>query len=233
MNLKVLLTVLFGTSVVVANVTAAKLAWFDLPLIGGVSVPAGFVAFGFAFLCSDLLVEYEGREYAHDVVNATVASLVVGWALIYAAIALPVAPFYEAHDAYATTLGASANIVLASVVTLLASQHLDVAIFASIRERTGAAHRWARNLLSTSTSQFVDTVLFITLGFALLPLVFGGDVMWGRALVSTIVGQYVVKVVVAILDTPVFYAVTSLVNPEDGESERGDDEVGVETDARV
>lgn len=222
MNLKAFLTVLFGVSIAVANVTAVKLAWFDLPVLGGVAVPAGFVAFGVAYLCSDLLVEFEGRAYAHDVVNSTVVALVVGWLLIYLAIFLPVAPFYEAHDAYATTLGASANIVLASVITLLISQHVDVELFARIRERTGVGHRWARNLISTSVSQFVDTTIFITLGFAIFPALFGGNVRGAAAIASIIVGQYAVKLVVAALDTPVFYAVTSVagVDVPDSSPER-------------
>lgn len=211
MNLKVVLTVLFGASIVVANITAAKLAWFTLPVIGEVAVPAGFVAFGVAFLCSDLLVEFEGRKYAHSVVNATVLAMVFGWILIYIAIYLPVAPIYEAHDAYITTLGQSANIVLASIVTLVVSQHADVRIFAGIRDRTGAAYRWIRNLGSTGVSQFIDTAIFITLGFALFPFIFDGDPMWGTALLGTIVGQYTVKLIVAILDTPIFYAVTSAI----------------------
>jgi uncharacterized PurR-regulated membrane protein YhhQ (DUF165 family) len=62
----------------------------------------------------------------------------------------------------------------------------------------------------------VDTLLFITLAFAVVPAIQGGSVLWGRALVLTIVGQYVVKLVVAALDTPVFYLVTSLVPADEG-----------------
>jgi uncharacterized PurR-regulated membrane protein YhhQ (DUF165 family) len=66
--------------------------------------------------------------------------------------------------------------------------------------------------VSTGTSQVVDTVVFITLAFAVFPMLQGGDVLWGSALVATIVGQYVAKLAVAALDTPLFYAITEVVD---------------------
>lgn len=205
MNLKITLTILFGVSVAIANVTAAKLAW--VPILD-VAVPAGFVAFGVAFLCSDLLVEFEGRDYAHQVVNGTIIALIAAWALIYVAIALPTAPFYGDAAAFDAVLGSSAAVVLASVIVIAVSQHVDIRIFASLRERTGESHKWVRNLGSTATSQAVDTALFITLAFAVFPWLQGADPLWGMALLSTIIGQYLAKLVIAGLDTPLFYAVT-------------------------
>lgn len=205
-------TALFAGSIVLANVLAAKLTWVELPVIGGVAVPAGFVAFGVAYLASDLLVEYHGREYAASVVNGTVLTLVVAYALVFAAIWMPSAPFYEGQDAFAATLGDSASIILASVVALAVAQHLDVRLFSDLKSRTGGRHRWIRNCGSTGASQAVDTIVFITLGFAIFPaLGLGGDPTWGWALVSIIVGQYLVKLVVALIDTVPFYAVTELV----------------------
>lgn len=207
--LKHTLTVLFAVSIATANVTASKLAWFDLPLIGGVAVPAGFLAFGVAFLCSDLMVEFYGKDYAHDVVNGTVVALIVAYGLIYSAVLMPVAPFYDAHGAYVTTLSSGAAVVAASVISMSVSQHIDVRVFSGFKHRTEGRHKWLRNLGSTSLSQAIDTVLFITLAFAVFPFLQGGSAMWGTALVLTIVGQYLVKLVVAGLDTPLFYLVSS------------------------
>ena len=69
---RAIFTAVFARSIVLANVLAAKLttarAW-------GVAVPDGFVAFGVAYLASDLLVEYHGKDYAATVVNGTVITL--------------------------------------------------------------------------------------------------------------------------------------------------------------
>ena len=208
MTLKETLTALFAVSIAIANVSAAKLTWFDLPLLGGVAVPAGFVAFGVAFLCSDLMVEFYGREYASRVVNGTIVALLAAYTLIYVAILLPSAPFGVPQDAYATVLGSGAGIVLASVITISVSQHVDVRLFDRIKRVTGTRHKWVRNIGSTSASQALDTVLFITLAFALYPLITGGEAMLGHELTLTIVGQYIVKLVLVALDTPLFYLIT-------------------------
>ncbi len=210
---KAIFTAVFAGSVVLANVLAAKLTWLELPLIGGVAIPAGFVAFGLAYLASDLLVEYHGREYAAAVVNGTVLTLVLSYALVFMAIWMPTAPFFEGQDAFAQTLGDSASIILASVVALAMAQHLDVRLFSELKARTAGRYRWVRNCGSTAVSQGVDTVVFITLGFAIFPaLGLGGDPQWGWALASIVLGQYIVKLLVALIDTVPFYAVTEVVD---------------------
>lgn len=216
---QLILAVVFGMSIVTANVTAAKLSFFELPVIGGVAVPAGFVAIAVAFLVSDLMSELYGKEFAHKTVNATVVALGIAWALIWTAIYLPVAPFFDAHDAYTLTLGSSGSIIVASIVTVLISQHIDVSVFHRIRSATNGDHRWARNLGSTSVSQLVDTVIFITLAFAVFPTFFTGDPVYGMALLSLIVGQYAVKLGVALLDTPLFYLITTVRSARSNDSQ--------------
>jgi len=213
---KATLTVTFAVSLAIANVTAAKLAFFDIPFVGGVAVPAGFLAIGVGFLCTDLISELYGKETARNVVNGTVVALVVAYGLIYSAIWMPVAPFYEVHSAYVTTLGSSANIVLASILTVLVSQNIDVSIFHHIAARTEI--KAARNVGSTAVSQFVDTALFIVLGFLVFPFVFGGTLTPLATIPSLIIGQYVVKLVVALGDTPLFYFFSGLTTDSAVES---------------
>ena len=208
---KTTLQVLFGVSLVTANITAAKVAFFDLPFMGGVGVPAGFVAFGVAYLCSDLLVEYHGKAVAHDTVNGTIFALVVAYLLVGVAIIMPSAPFWELQSQYVAVLGNSASILVASVVALGVAQHIDVRLFSSLMKKTDGSHRWVRNCGSTMTSQAVDTVLFVGLGFGLFPLIgLGGSPILGWQLISIIVGQYIVKLIVALLDTVPFYAITEV-----------------------
>lgn len=205
------LTALFAASVVLANVLAAKLTFVPVPGLGGVAIPAGFLAFGIAYLASDLIVELHGRAVAHRVVNGTIAVLLLAYGLIAVAIALPAAPFYEGQGAFASVLGGSASITLASVIALALAQHLDVRLFDSLRTRSDGRHRWLRNCGSTGVSQLADTVLFITLGFAIFPLIgLGGQPILGWSLVSIIAGQYAVKLAVAGLDTVPFYVVTEV-----------------------
>lgn len=203
---KTALTSLFAGSVVIANVLASKVAAFDVPGYGLAAAPAGFLALGAAFLCSDALSELYGPDAAHKAVNGTVVAVLASLGLIHASVLMPSAPFYELGAEYETILSAGTSISMASVATMLVSQNLDVSVFHTLRER--GLSKWARNIGSTVTSQFVDTVLFIGLAFAVLPRIVDGTVTPVAALPSLVASQYLLKVGVAVLDTPLFYALT-------------------------
>ena len=67
---------------------------------------------------------------------------------------------------------------------------------------------WLRNLGSTGTSQLIDTTIFVLLAFFLVPSALGiGQALPGAVLVQLIVGQYILKLLIALLDTPFVYAV--------------------------
>lgn len=207
---------IFAVSLALANVLAAKLAWFVLPFIGGVAVPAGFLAIGVAFLATDLLSELAGPKVARRTVNGTIIALLVGWVIIYAAIWMPAAPFYEGSEAFRTTLGSSATIILASIITLLISQNIDVSVFHRIRQETD--YRFARNIGSTAVSQFIDTTLFILLGFVIFPMFTSAPGQSLGAAGSLIIGQYIVKLVVALGDTPLFYLISEIASRTETET---------------
>lgn len=209
---KTTLTVLFASCMVIANVTATKVAAFELPLFGLVAVPAGFLAFGCAYLVTDLLNELYGREYATRVVNGTIIGLIISWGLIYASIAMPSAPFYPLGSEFASILGGGATIITASLITVLLSQNLDVWVFDRIRSATGERHKWLRNIGSTSISQLLDTVLFITLAFAVLPRALGGEITPWAVIPGLIGAQYVMKLLIVGLDTPIFYLGSALLD---------------------
>ncbi len=88
------------------------------------------------------------------------------------------------------------RIALASIGTFAVVQLLDVHIFHTLKEKLEKLW-WLRNNASTMTSQFFDTILFFTLAFSF--------VMPFDKIVHLIVGDYAVKIVIALLDTPIFY----------------------------
>lgn len=95
----------------------------------------------------------------------------------------------------------------------LVSQSWDVAVFHAIRDRYIAKHgstkggRWLWNNGSTITSQIWDTVIYAVISF-------GFGLGWvhtheGRMqLIGIIIGQYLLKACLALLDTPFFYFFT-------------------------
>lgn len=204
---KALLGSTVAAALVAANVAGAKVAQFT---VGGESVvmPAGFIGIAVAFLATDLLGELYGKEAASEAVNAAIVSLAIAWGVVYSAILMPAAPFYGLEDQFDAIMGQGAAIVLASIVTLLVSQNLDVAAFHAIKRVT--PYKFARNVGSTAISQAVDTSIFIALGFVVFPHLFEGDPMALGGAWSLMVGQYLVKLGIVAADTPLFYGVTAL-----------------------
>ena len=185
---------IFIMSLLVANVVAGKVV--DL---FGFIVPAAVVAYGITFLCTDVINEIWGKEQAHKTVMLGLKVQLASTALILLAIWLPPAVFaVDFNIAFKTVLGQNVRVVFASLTAYSISQAHDVISFNFWRNKTNGKHKWLRNNLSTMTSQIIDTAIFITIAF------------WGMVpnLLWMIISQYIIKAIIALLDTPFFYLLT-------------------------
>lgn len=117
------------------------------------------------------------------------------------AISWPGAAFWQGQEAFAQTLDSTWRIVAASLGAYLVSQNLDVFLFHKIRDITGESKLYLRNILSTGISQFVDTIIFIVIAF------YGS-----MPIAPLIIGQYIIKLGIAAIDTPFLYSVKYFKN---------------------
>lgn len=207
------LIAVFVTALVTSQVTASKLLAFDLPVAlpfagGTLVLPGAALGIAVMFFASDCYAELYGRRPAQRLVNVTFFMNFVLLALVYSTILAPPLPDQPVDpEAYRAVLAQSTNIVIASMAAYLVSQNWDVIVFHALRERTRGRHLWLRNLVSTASSQLIDTVLFVALGFAVVPAVLGGSVRPVDTVVALVVGQYLLKLGLAVLDTPLVYGV--------------------------
>ena len=188
---------LFITALVIANVVTGKILQ-----IGPFVIPGAFLLYAVTFLCTDLVSELYGREQAQKLVIVGFISSLFASLMILLTRYLPVAPFAtETQNAYVILLGTNLKFVFASMTAYLVSQSWDVWMFHKMGKITKGKHKWLRNNVSTMTSQLFDTVIFITIAFAgVVP-----NLGW------MIISQYIVKLIIAALDTPVFYLLTKNV----------------------
>jgi uncharacterized integral membrane protein (TIGR00697 family) len=216
--LRIGLVALFVTSLVVAQVTASKLLAFSLPLslpvVGSQLVmPGSAVAYALTFFASDSYTELYGRRAATIVVNVGFAMNFVLLALVWSTILAPGLPqAAQPVDlaAFRQVLSASTGIVAASLAAYVVSQNWDVFVFHVIGEYTNGDHLWLRNIGSTASSQLLDTVIFIGIAFVVF-----GDVSLSGAL-ALVIGQYLLKLVIALVDTPFVYAVVRFARSRGG-----------------
>ena len=217
---------LFVTALVTAQLTASKVLGFELPVALPVTgaelvLPGAALAYALTFLASDCYTELYGRRAAAVVVNVAFAMNFVVLLLVWSTIAAPDAGIGVDPDAFGDVLGASTNIVIGSLLAYVVSQNYDVFAFHWLRERTAGKHLWLRNLGSTATSQAIDTVIFVSLAFLIAPAILGvGEALPLGAVAALIVGQYLLKLSIAVVDTPFVYLIVHLVRTYGDELDR-------------
>lgn len=194
------LVAVFCASLAICQVLAAKIIHFG-PFI----VPAGVIAYSVTFLMTDTIEEIWGKEVAKRVVLAGFGAMVVMFFLILVAVYWPYPKFWGNQEAFKSVLGmgkGALRITVASMVAYLISQYHDVWIFDFWRKLTKGKHLWLRNNASTIQSQLIDSVIFILLAFTGVMPVLG-----------LIIGQWVAKIVIALVDTPLVYGLVKWVGP--------------------
>jgi hypothetical protein len=216
---RIALVALFVTALVTAQLTAAKLLQFGLPLslpVTGAQVvlPGAALAYAVTFFASDCYAELFGQRAAQIVVNVAFAMNFVVLALVWTTIESPaVDPEFAAQ--FRAVLGPSTNIVIGSLLAYVVSQNWDVVVFHRIRDATGGDHLWLRNVGSTATSQAIDTVIFVSVAFVVAPRLLGiGSPLPTAVVLSLVVGQYLLKLLIALVDTPFVYAVVGAIRRE-------------------
>ena len=194
----VVLATLFATCLLVANIIAVKLV-----AVGGWIVPAGVIAYPLTFLFTDVIAELYGRKITSRVVWVGFGVSILMVILVFGGGLLPPASFWEGQSAYESILGMVPRITLASMIAYLVSQHHDVFAFHFWRQKTKGRFLWLRNNASTMVSQALDTGIFITIAF------------WGTVpagtLTNMMLSQYVIKLVIAVFDTPFCYLLVGLL----------------------
>lgn len=208
-----LLYMIFGVSLVISNVVTAKLIDIPITLFGShIQLPGAAVCYAITFLMTDVIGEIWGKKEANQCVKWGFICQILASLLILFTQYLPaVDPDMQAS--YNALLGQNWVFVIGSLVAYYASQSWDVFIFHKIRakfvkdDESDTRQRWIWNNASTMTSQIIDTVLFIGIAFG-----FGFGWFWNPEmhlpLISMMIGQYLLKVILAAIDTPFFYLLT-------------------------
>ena len=183
--------------VVTANVLANKIVAF-----GPFNVPAGIVVYSTTFLLTDILCEKWGKSYAKKAVWAGFYGNLIFIISLYIAMYWQAAPFaQEIGGIFTQALKLSPRIALAGLIAYVISQNHDVWSFLFWKRKTHGKHLWLRNNLSTIVSQFIDSLIFVTIAF------YGIYPVW-----QMIFGLWVVKIIIAILDTPFIYLAVNLID---------------------
>lgn len=200
-----ILTIIFIVSLVISNVITGKVIDTGITLFGNpVTIAGAVICYPVCYLITDIVGEMWGKREASKIVKYGFIGQVLATLIIAATTYTPYLDM-DMQAAYVKLLGQNWVFVVGSLSAYLASQYLDVHIFHTLKEKTNGKSKWIRNNASTMLSQFVDTAIFIVIAFGFgFGWIFDNQV----ALLNMVIGQYLIKVIIAVLDTVPFYILT-------------------------
>ncbi len=208
------LAAIFWASMVMLNILGTT-RFLDFSLhFGSFTIPfevaVGVLPYPITFLCTDLISELYGKRRANIVVWIGLVLNLWVFLILWLGGALPGgegAVFFSVRSM-------ALPVIVASMVSYLAAQLVDVHVYHWLKEKTKGKHLWLRNNVSTLTSQAVDSVLVISLSH----LIVGLPVSPGRSeteqILIYIASGYVFKLVMALLDTLPMYWLTNKLRTE-------------------
>ena len=202
----------FVTVLICSNLIGpAKIAQVELPVVGAIVFGAGALFFPISYVFGDILTEVYGYSRARRVIWAGFAGL--GFASFMAAVvvALPPAPFWKHQEAYELAFGSTWRIVGASMIAYFCGEFVNSYVLAKMKILTAGKWLWTRTIGSTIAGEAVDSALFYPLAF------YGSGIIPDDKLPLVMLAQFVAKVAVEVLFTPVTYKIVAWLKRAENE----------------
>lgn len=183
---------------ILANIQVLKMV--DLLSIG---VTLGNITYASSFLVTDILNENYGKKSAQRAVYIGFFSLLATVIIMNLALLFIPNEFDFIQESLKNIFSILPRIALASLIAYGISQLHDVWAYNLWRNRLpGTRFLWLRNNASTMISQLLDSVIFTFIAFyGLFPT---------SEFIQILITTYVLKIIVAALDTPFLYLACSM-----------------------
>ncbi|MCH3916304.1 MAG: queuosine precursor transporter [Spirochaetia bacterium] len=186
---------LFITSMVLVNTIGTKII-----ALFSIRVSVGIFFMPILFLITDIVGEVKGKAEALFFVKVATGMLLFLFCMVALCVKIPPYSGYSYQKEYALIFGSTLRMTIASLISFMISQNLDVVLFDKIGAACGGRYLWIRNNTATMTSQLIDTIVFDFIAFYHLTPQF--DVPF---LISLILPYWMFKVLFAAMDTPFCY----------------------------
>jgi len=192
----------FVTVLICSNLIGpAKIAQVEVPLLGALTFGAGVLFFPISYVFGDILTEVYGYARARKVIWAGFGGLAFASFMSMVVVALPPAPFWQHQTAYEIAFGNAPRIVAASMVAYFCGEFVNSYVLAKMKILTAGRWLWTRTIGSTIAGEAVDSALFYPLAF------YGAGIIPDEKLPLVMVAQFVAKVAVEVVLTPVTYKI--------------------------
>lgn len=179
----------------------AKIAQLDLPVLGTVIFGAGVLFFPISYVFGDILTEVYGYARSRRVIWSGFAALAFASFMAWVVVQLPPAASWKNQAAYEIAFGSTWRIALASMFAYFCGEFVNSFVLAKMKIWSAGRHLWMRTIGSTLFGEGVDSILFYPLAF------YGTGIIPDELLPQVMLSQFIAKVGVEVLFTPVTYAI--------------------------
>ena len=201
-------------AIIAANIQVLKQANFNffssinekiIPFYEPSPIALGTILFASTFLCTDILSEYYGKEKARKNVLIGFCSFFLMTILMLVTIGIQPAEdewVSMVQESLAILFTPMTSIFVASMIAYLISQYFDIWFFSYLKTVSSNKLLWLRNNVSTAVSSLIDNTIFSIFAWIILnpnPFPLSDVIM------IFILGVYLLRVFIAILDTPFIY----------------------------
>ncbi len=214
-------------AIIAANIQVLKQANFNffssinekiIPFYEPSPIALGTILFASTFLCTDILSEYYGKEKARKNVLIGFCSFFLMTILMLVTIGIQPAEdewVSMVQESLAILFTPMTSIFIASMIAYLISQYFDIWFFSYLKTVSSNKLLWLRNNVSTAISSLIDNTIFSIFAWIILnpnPFPLSDVIM------TFILGVYLLRVFIAILDTPFIYLAKYFIPEEKNSS---------------
>lgn len=212
-----LVMALFVSVLIISNVaSSAKIVDWGFSVAGvPMAFDAGTLLFPISYIFGDILTEVYGYRRSRRVIWTGFACLALASLVLWIVRILPGEAQwqqYAGQAAYVAILGgmSSGGIVLASLSAYFAGEFSNSVILAKLKVLTRGRWLWTRTIGSTLVGELIDSAIFIAVAslFKVFP--------WNLFL-TLVLTNYIFKVALETLMTPVTYAVVNWLKRRENE----------------
>ena len=194
---------IYVTCLITANTVAVSV--LD---VGPFSADAGTLTFPIAYIVGDVLTEVYGFKIARRVIWLGFICNLFAVGVYQLAMQFPTHndPAFDAG--FEMVFANTPRILLASMAAYLVGSFTNAAVMSRLKVRMQGKHLWMRTIGSTLAGQGLDTVIFVLIAFA---GVFPREIVW-----EMIYTNWILKIGIEVLATPITYRVISLFKRKEG-----------------
>ena len=187
----------------ISNVVAVKIV-----KVSSFSFAGGTLLFPLAYIFGDIFTEVYGYKRTRRIIWTGFGANIL-MAIVFIVIGkLPAASGWVNQAAYDAILGWVPRIVLASILAYWVGEFINSFVLAKMKIWTQGKWLWTRTIGSTVFGELLDTIIFVLIAF------------WGAlpsALIfSVVVSNYILKVGVEIIFTPITYWIVRFLKRKEG-----------------